>query len=142
MSKLDDFIARLRRQYLDPVQAACPQSALEEALRVSLERVNSCFGLRFSVEGLDGAQEHSLPDEFVSALLIGAGGALMRFVLQSHLSSYSNMGGAPELMQSQARYLDERFDWMLEGLRLDNLQESADLPFSRWEWEESLRWRS
>ncbi len=141
MSKLDELSTRLKRQYLDSQQAACPASAIEEAIRLSLGRINARFDTDFMIEGLDGALEHNLPDDFVPALLIGAGAALMRFILQSHLSGYTNLGGEPELMQDLARYLEERFDWMLEGMRLDILQESADLPFSRWEWEESRRWR-
>lgn len=140
MTRLDDLSTRLRHQYLNPQQAACPPIAVEEAIRLSLERINACFDTQFQIEGLDGGLEHSLPEDFVTALLTGAGGALMRFILQSHLSGYNNLGGEPALMQDLARYLEERFDWMLEGLRLDVLQESADLPFSRWEWEESRKW--
>lgn len=141
MTKLDELSTRLKRQYLDPQPAACPPAAIEEAIRMSLGRINARFDMIFQIEGLDDAQEHSLPETFVPALLLGAGAALMRFILQSHLSGYTNLGGEPALMQDLARYLEERFDWMLEGLRLDILQESADLPFSRWEWEENRRWR-
>ena len=137
MTRLDELCNRLQRQYLEPSAAALPLNSIIEALRLALERINSSFGEKFEIEGLSGAVNDTLP-----ALLIGAGAHLMRFLLQSHLSSYTNMAGEPALMQSLAGYLDERFVWMLEGLRLDTLQESADLPFSRWEWKESLRWRN
>lgn len=142
MTSVNELCARLQKQYLDPSAAALPQDALIEALRLALGTCNSLFSTRFEIEGLDGCAESSLPETFVPALLIGAGGNVMRFLLQNTLSTYSNMGGEPTLMQSLARYLDERFAWMLEGLRLDTLQESSDLPFSRWEWEESSRWRN
>lgn len=142
MTRLDELCNRLQRQYLEPSAAALPLNSIIEALRLALERINSSFGEKFEIEGLYGAVNDTLPADFEPALLIGAGAHLMRFLFQSHLGSYTNMPGEPALMQSLARYLEERFVWMLEGLRLDTLQESADLPFSRWEWKESLRWRN
>lgn len=142
MTRLDELCNRLQRQYLEPSAAALPLNSIIEALRLALERINSNFRENFEIEGLSGAVNDTLPADFEPALLIGAGANLMRFLFQSHLGSYTNMGGEPALMQSLAGYLEERFVWMLEGLRLDTLQESADLPFSRWEWKESLRWRN
>ncbi len=141
MSKLDTLRARLEQQYLSPQQAALPPTAVEEAIRLTLERIRSSFKEDFEIEGLDGATKNTLPEAFLPALMTGVGAALMRFILQNHLSSYSNLSGEPVLMQNLSAYLEARFDWLLEGLRLDYLQSAVDLPFSRWEWEENQRWQ-
>ena len=141
MSKLDELCARLQRQYLDPNSTALPVVALHEAIQFALDKINRRLGSDFEIEGLANATKHTLPDDYLPVLLTGAGAHLMQFILQNHLGTYTNMGGEPALMQSVARYHDERFEWLLEGLRLDNMQKSVTLPYARWDWKEPLRWR-
>ncbi|HPL81128.1 MAG TPA: hypothetical protein PLU23_01375 [Anaerolineaceae bacterium] len=142
MTRLDELCGRLSKQYLEPSAATLPQETIVESIRLSLERINVWFSERFEIQGLDGSTQDTLPDDFVACLLTGAGANLTRFMLQAHLSSYTNMGGEPELMRDLSAYLEERFVWMLEGLRLDSLQKSVDIPFAPWKWEENLTWRT
>ena len=142
MTRLDELCGRLSKQYLEPSAAALPQETIVESIRLSLERINVWFSERFEIQGLDGSTQDTLPDDFVACLLTGAGANLTRFMLQAHLSSYTNMGGEPELMRDLSAYLEERFVWMLEGLRLDRLQKNVGVPFASWKWKEKLTWRT
>jgi hypothetical protein len=139
MPALSDLGERLNQQFLDPqnlnIQLTpkpkpCARSGWHECL----------FGRQYTLEGLDGALESSLPD--TAYLYWCAGRRLSRWISACpNIERLCSAIGREETIRLWCAHLTRQFDAGLDRLRALSLQSEAGLPFGAWTWNESPHWR-
>lgn len=142
MSSFEELSARLSRQFLEAPGLVLPAETLSEAFLSALGRLNSFLGRAYTLAGLGGAVETSLPEELVPALMAGAAAGAADYALRQRLTSFSKALGGTDGLESWATHLSRQFDALLERARSLSLQSEGGLPYSAWPWVEKPGWRS
>ncbi|HHX07999.1 MAG TPA: hypothetical protein GX730_01000 [Chloroflexi bacterium] len=137
MSDLSSVTNRLEQLFMDTYQLSLPADLKEEAIRSSLEEINSLTGQTYSLTGLDEQLQTTLPAEFQTALLRGAAAVLVEAILQHKLVTYSNLLVEPTELQAWARCLRQERDQLLDHLRFRSLRESEGIPWCTWVYPEA-----
>jgi len=137
MSDLSSVTARLEQLFMDTYQLSLPADLKEEAIRSSLEEINSLTGKTYSLAGLDEQILTTLSAEFQMALLRGAAAVLVEAILQHKLVTYSNLSVDPAELQAWARCLRQERDQMLDWLRFRSLREAEGIPWCTWVYPEA-----
>jgi len=137
MSDLTALTARLEQLFMDTYQLSLPADLKEEAIRSSLEDINSLTGKTYSLAGLDEQLLTTLPAEFQTALLRGAAVVLVEAILQHKLVTYSNLSVDPAELQAWARCLRQERDQLLDRLRFRSLREAEGIPWATWVYPEA-----
>jgi len=111
-------------------------TALEEALRASLAEIARTYGSAVALSGLDGASSTTLEDIDTHVLIIGGVAYAARFRVMGRFEE-----ATPEDLQSEdmTRWATEtmaKFQTALTRIRLRRFQESTDIPYSPWDWDE------
>ena len=141
MPTLSDLCLRLNQQFLDPQNLSVPADTQTEAVREALAGMNGFVGRQYTLAGLDGALESSLPEHFVPVLVCGAAAFALDFCLRKRLSGFTGAIGREETLRLWCGHLSRQFDAGLDRLRALSLQSEAGLPFGAWGWNESPHWR-
>ena len=136
MTYLDDLVASLEQQFLDPYQLAIELPLKLEAFRESIGYINGLFCENYTLAGLDSAELTSLPDEFLPALMRGAAASVIKAVLQHHQVSYSNLNLDSNALAAWVRYLIQERDHLLDRLRIASLHNGSNAPWAAWKLEE------
>lgn len=137
MSDLSSVTNRLEQLFMDTYQLSLPADLKEEAIRSSLEEINSLTGKTYSLAGLDEQILTTLPAEFQTALLRGAAAVLVEAILQQKLVTYSNLLVEPTELQAWARFLRQERDQLLDRLRFRSLREAEGIPWATWVYPEA-----
>lgn len=136
MSDLSNLTSRLEQQFLDVYQLTLPAELKTEAIRSSLEEINSLTGQTFYLAGLDEQLTTTLPDEFQQPLLRGSAAVLVETILQHKLVSYTNLAVEPADLQAWARSLRQDRDHLLDRLRFRSLHQAEGIPWATWVYPE------
>ena len=142
MSDLTDLRTRLVNQFLDPNNLVLNADQLDEAIRSALEALCHQLGEHLTLAGLDLAIETTL-DEFEMAIVLsGAAAFASEFLVRHRLShSSTNLSADAALLQWSSN-LRRQFERQLESLRLDELQQTEELTYAPWEWDEPSDWEA
>lgn len=141
MPALSELCERLNQQFLDPQNLSIPTDTQTEAVREALAGMNAFLGRQYTLEGLDGALESSLPEHCLPVLVCGAAAFALDFSLRKRLSGFASALGREDTLRLWGAHLSRQFDAGLDRLRALSLQSEAGLPFGAWTWNESPHWR-
>jgi len=111
--------------------------SLDEAIRTALVELSRVSGTDLTLSGLDGAAETTLPDQDDHVLILGAVAYALQFVAAGDIKSLPLSDDAkPQALTMLIKQRMDAFHDLLEKVRVRYLQESADHPYSQWEWDE------
>jgi len=141
MPTLGELCERLNQQFLDPQNLNIPADTQTEAVREALAGLNAFLGRQYTLAGLDGALESSLPEYCVPVLVCGAAAFALDFSLRKRVGGFASAIGREETLRLWCAHLSRQFDAGLDRLRALSLQSEAGLPYAGWGWNESPHWR-
>lgn len=107
---------------------AVPTASQTEAIRLTLAQINADFTADYTISELDDAVDTTLPETFVSAVLLGASAFILDFTIRSRLVTYMNTPTLSDPLVDWARKMKEEFHVSLDRLRLDDLQQATNSP--------------
>lgn len=128
---------RVRCHLNDTASLIWTDAMLEEAVRSALQALSRVIDESFTLSGLDGAVETTLPEEDEHALVTGAVAYALTFRASGRFEDAALKGDLPAALMDWASAHMARFQAMLAQIKVRSHQESADVPYSEWEWEES-----
>lgn len=99
-----------------------------EAIRQALGQINAAFAATYTISGLDGAVSTTLPESYISTLLMGASAFILDFTIRSRLVGYHDTPEVSEKLVPWAEKIKKEFEIVLDRLRLVELQESTNPP--------------
>jgi hypothetical protein len=109
---------------------------LATAVRSALQALSGIYEKAFTLEGLDGALETTLPMEDEHALVTGAVAYALTFRASGRFEDASLSQELPTALGDWASAHMARFQMMLASIRAREQQRSTEVPYSQWEWEE------
>ena len=119
-------MTQLNDQLFGASFSAVPSASRTEAIRQALGQINAAFSATYTLSGLDGAATSTLPESYVSALLLGASAFILDFAIRSRLVGYHNTPEVSEKLVPGAERLKQEFQVALERLRLIDLQQATN----------------
>lgn len=127
--------ARVRAALGDPQGLIYDAAALEAALLSALSALNTAGATSeqprpYTVAGLDGAAETSLPDELVELLVRGAAAQAALSRAMGRSEGYSPTLAVPAAQLAWARAEQAAFEAGVDELRRASLQRAAQPPWS------------
>jgi len=133
---LTDIRTRAAVQLDDTHNLIWPASALDEAARSALAELSRVSGVALTLSGLDDAEETTVPDTDVQALIAGVVAFALRFravgsVPLPEPHDRNKPAALPELVAGAM----DVFQSHLDKIRIRYLQESPDHPWSSWDWD-------
>jgi len=109
---------------------------LEAAVRSALRAISRVYDEDFTLSGLDGALETTLPDEDEHALVTGAVAYALTFRASGRFEDAAQDQNLPSALANWASAHMARFQTLLAQCRRRTHQTSPDPPYSQWEWQE------
>jgi len=109
---------------------------LEAAVRSALRAISRVYDEDFTLSGLDGALESTLPDEDEHALVTGAVAYALTFRASGRFEDAAQDQDLPSALANWASAHMARFQTLLAQSRGRSHQISPDPPYSQWEWQE------
>lgn len=128
MITLTSLSTQLNDQLFGASFSAVPIASRTEGIRQALGKINAAFSATYTISGLDGSATTTLPESYVSALLLGASAFILDFTIRSRLVSYLNTPTPPDPLCAWARSMKQDFDLALNRLRLTDLQQATNAP--------------
>ena len=142
MPTLSDLLTRLSTQFIDLSSVAVPSAVQTEGLRAALERINQQLSTAYTIQGLDGALETTLPVSYLPALLTGAAAFCLDYTFRSRLTSFPRTDQAMANLPASVSALQTQFQQALSSLRLDSFSTSDQTPYSPLSLPDPLCWES
>ncbi len=112
------------------------EAMLESAVRCALRAISRVYDADFSLSGLDGAMETTLPEEDEHALINGAVAYALTFRASGRFEDATPKQDLPSALGDWASAHMARFQAMLAHIKARSHQKAADVPYSEWEWQE------
>lgn len=128
--------AQLETQLSEFSTLVWSSTALEEALRASLAEISRAYGSAVTLNGLDGALITTLEEVDTHVLIIGGVAYATRFRVMGRFEEATPEDSQSEDMTRWATETMAKFQSALTQIRLRRFQESADPPYSPWDWDE------
>lgn len=128
MITLTSLSTQLDDQFYSANLAAVPTATRTEAIRQALCQINAAFTTAYTISGLDGASATTLPESYVSALLLGASALVMDFSIRSRFVGYHDTPEVSEKLVEWAEKMKKDFEVALERMRLVELQQATNAP--------------
>jgi hypothetical protein len=132
----DTIKERVRCHLNDTAGLIWTDAMLETAVRSALLALSRIYEEAFTLEGLDGALETTLPAEDEHALVTGAVAYALTFRASGRFEDASLNQELPAALADWGSAHMARFQTMLAGIRTREQQRSTEVPYSEWEWEE------
>ena len=108
--------------------SAVPTASRIEGIRQALGQINAAFTAKFTISGLDGAVDTSLPESYDTALLLGASAFILDFSIRSRFIGYHDTPEVSEKLVPWAEKMKEEFQAALDRLRVVELQQTTNPP--------------
>jgi len=131
MSTAEHLRDRVRAVVADAGGSLYEVSLLDEGLRRALERLNEAAGAEWTVSGLDGAAETSLPAAEQAWLVVGAAAYAVEARALQRVERFDLNTGVPAALLNWAVRQREEFFAGLEGVRRRWLGRAV--PYGPWE---------
>jgi len=112
------------------------ENLLETAVHSTLLTISRVHGSTLTLSGLDGATETTLPDEDEHVLVTGAVAYALTFRASGRFEDAHAGGDLPDALASWASTHMTRFQSLLAQVKSRTHQESTEVPYAEWEWEE------
>lgn len=132
MSDYTAILTRLRASLVDADGAIWGAAELDEALLQSLADMRQAAAVEYSVNGLAGAVETTLPAAWFDALVRGAVGYVLLWRAAERVDAFNNPAGLPDAALTTAAAVMKRFEAALAGLaaqRTTSMQTSTAAPY-------------
>ncbi len=110
---------------------------LDEAVRSALSDISRASGVVLTLSGLDEAAETTLPEQDEHALIAGAVAYALNFRASGRFEDAVPHKDLPPALADWAAEQMAHFQTLLAGIKARIHQNSADVPYSQWEWDES-----
>jgi hypothetical protein len=111
-------------------------TALEEAIRAALAEIAGTYGSPITLSGLDGAISTTLEDADVHVLVTGSVAHAARIRIFGRFEEATPEDLNHDALICWAEAAMAVFQSALIQIRLRRFQESADHPYSPWDWDE------
>jgi len=109
---------------------------LETAIRSALQALSRVYGEILTLDGLDEAEETTLPEGDEHVLVTGAVAYALTLRASGRFEDAIPAQEAPESLADWATAHMARFQTMLAGVKVGSHQDSDQVPYSAWEWDE------
>jgi hypothetical protein len=127
---------RVRCHLNDTAGLIWTDAMLGTAVRSAILALSQIYEEAFTLEGLDGALETTLPVEDEHALVTGAVAYALTFRASGRFEDASLNQELPTALADWASAHMARFQALLGEIRAREQQRSTEAPYSQWEWEE------
>ncbi len=127
---------RVRCHLNDAAGLIWTDAMLGAAVRSALQAIGRIVEETFTLEGLDGALETTLPAEDEHALVTGAVAYALTFRASGRFEDASLNQDLPSALADWASAHMARFQALLGEIRTRDQQRSVEVPYCEWEWEE------
>ena len=114
---------------------------IDEALRSALGDLSTAYGSVLALKDLDGAASTTYEEIDHNTLLVGAVAYAMRFRLIKRFDQAFPIREDPEDLAEGGISQLKHFQSLLTQVRLRRFSESADSPYSQWEWDEGSHFK-
>jgi hypothetical protein len=127
---------QLENRLEDATNLIFATTALDEAIRASLNDLSTAYGSAQTLNGLDGAAATTFSDLDLNTLVVGAMAYVCRFRLIGKFEEASPVREHPEDLAKWAVDFMADFEALIYQIKLRKFQESTTSPISEWEWDE------
>ena len=127
---------QLENRLEDATNLIFSTTALDEAIRASLNELSNAYGSAQTLNGLDAAAATTFSDLDLNTLVVGAMAYACRFRLMSKFEEASPVREHPEDLAKWTETFMSEFENLIYQIKLRKFQESTSSPISAWEWDE------
>jgi hypothetical protein len=127
---------RVRCHLNDTGSLVWTDDMLETAVRSALQAVSRVYGEVHTLAGLDEAEETTLPEGDEHVLVTGGVAYALTFRASGRFEDAVPTREVPEALANWATAHMARFQTMLAEVKVGAHQESDQVPYSEWEWDE------
>lgn len=132
---LDDLQARAALCLGDVTHLIWTPDLLSEAARHALAAYAVVTGAAVTVQGLDGAEQTSLPGEDCELIVQGTAAYAAHLRVAARSEAYALSPQTLPIMAAWARAALDAYGARLESARRRGLNQSEQVPYSAWEVE-------
>lgn len=132
MSDYTDILSRLRASLVDSGGTVWGAAELNEALLQALADMRQAASAEYSVNGLAGAVETTLPAAWFDTLVRGAVAYALLWRAADRVDAFKDPAGLPEAALTAAAAVMKRFEAALASLaaqRTSAIQTSTAMPY-------------
>jgi len=134
---LTDIRTHLATRLSDPSNLIYSLTLLDESIRSALSDISRVSGAVLTLSGLDEAVETTFPAEDEHALITGAVAYALAFHVSGRFDDAVPDQDRPDHLAGWAEQQMKHFQTLLAGIKARIHQNSSDVPYSQWEWDES-----
>ena len=127
---------QLENRLEDSTNLIFSTTALDEAIRASLNELSNAYGSAQTLNGLDGAAATTFSDLDLNTLVVGAMAYACRFRLMSKFEEASPVREHPEDLAKWTETFMSDFENLIYQIKLRKFQEATTAPISEWTWDE------
>lgn len=109
---------------------------LDEAIRSALAEISNSYGSVQTLDGLDGETDTSIDERDLVALVIGSTAHALRFRMYRNYEEANPEEDDPIALAKFTEEFRKLFQGLLTHIGLRRFQESTDVPYSAWDWDE------
>ena len=133
---LSKTIQQIERRLGDTTSLIWTSAEIEEGIRAALLELSSCYGSAVTLKDLDSASITSYEAADQNVLVVGAFSYCLSFRLVKKQDEHPPTREDPDSLIKLANKEYQKFQAMLVQVKLRLFSESADAPYSPWEWDE------
>ncbi len=134
---LTDLRTHIAARLSDPSNLIYSLTLLDESIRAALYDISRVSGAVLTLSGLDEAAETTLPPEDEHALIAGAVAYALTFHSSGRFDDAVPNQNLPDDLAGWAEQQMKHFQTLLAGIKARIHQNSSEVPYSQWEWDES-----
>lgn len=132
MPGLNDLLGRVRAQLGGMDARLLTDDLLREACTAALEQINTAAGQTWTLSGLDGALDTSLPAAIQSVLVLGTAAHALDMRALQRVDAFDLNQEIPQVLGLMAHECQQAFSARLEQLRRAGLSAAAEVPWGGW----------